>query len=108
MWNFLGEEFCSVQLGSLGDLGTTSVGPRAACESMHRHMVAVGLGNSLFGGCLQEKWYFGEEIIFFVLQSESHQNLFILLLEFSESLVIKIRKQIKLLQVLNPNKRIHR
>lgn len=58
---FGGEQFCSVQQEPLGDLGITSVGPGAACDSMHRHMVTVGLGNSLFGDCLQEKWYLGEE-----------------------------------------------
>lgn len=58
---FGAEEFCSVQWGSPGDLGTTSVAHRAACESMHRHTVAVGQKKSPFGDCLQEKWYFGEE-----------------------------------------------
>lgn len=57
--------------------------------------MAVRLGSSLFSGRSQGNWDFDKKKEFsFIVHPESHQNLLILLLEFSGSLVVKKVKKI--------------
>lgn len=78
--------------GSLADLGIFPVGSRADCGAVHmRHTwwqwgwgIHCSVDVPKENGILRRKGYF-----LFIVQSESHRNLLILLLEFSGSLIIK-------------------